>query len=133
VIIVVLVMVVNHSGSDLPAPSAGVGETVNVARAAFDTKAFWPCGSTEEALGEMTKWAARGDNEEIKRIMVATHSFALTSGLRVKILDIGLGKRRVRVVSDDRGRVYLKDKEGTFLADPTIGRECWVSSDAVSR
>ena len=79
------------------------------------------------------KWAVRGDNEEMKRTMRATHSIGLTSNLRVKVLDTGFGKRRVRVVSDREGNVYLKDEKGQFLADPRIGRECWVVTEALTR
>jgi hypothetical protein len=53
--------------------------------------------------------------------------------MKVKILDVVLGKRRVRVLTNYAGETYLKDEQGSFLADPRIGRECWVVSEAVTR
>ncbi|HTS50377.1 MAG TPA: hypothetical protein VMH05_20670, partial [Bryobacteraceae bacterium] len=78
------------------------------------------------AFDEMTKWAVRGDNAEVKRTMQVTGSIGLTPGLRVKVLDVGFGKRKVRVLglfSD--GQLYSEDAR--------TGRECWVSKDALRR
>jgi hypothetical protein len=55
------------------------------------------------------KWAVRGDNAEVRRTMNLTRSIGLNGGMSVKILDIGLGKRKVRVLSDTVGETYLRD------------------------
>jgi hypothetical protein len=107
----------------------GIGESATV-RSAYG---FWPCGSNPEAFSELMKWAVRGDNPEVKRTMRATRSFGLVGGMRVKILDVGFGRRRVRVLTNSAGEAYLKDEEGSFAADPRIGRECWVVSEALVR
>jgi|ERR1019366_1565247 hypothetical protein len=57
----------------------------------------------------------------------------LDGGMKVKILEVGLGRRRVRILTNDAGESYLKDEQGVFPADPRIGRECWVVSEAVTR
>jgi hypothetical protein len=62
--------------------------------------------------------------------MVRTHSLGLTPGLQVKILGVGLGKRRVRVLG-----LYGQDDDGSyrlFADDPRTGRECWVVSEALT-
>jgi hypothetical protein len=110
-------------------PTADIGETVNVARGTQSngTEGFWPCGSTMAALDEMVNWAVRGDSAEVKRVMARTQSIALTSGLRVKILDTGFGKRKVRVLGNYAdGPRYAQE-------DPRTGVECWVATEALSR
>jgi hypothetical protein len=109
--------------------TAAVGDTVTVRKG----NGFWPCGSTKEAFDELMKWSVRGDNDEIKRTMRITRSFALDGGMQVKVLDVGFGKRKVRVMTNDAGEAYLRDEQGTFPADPRIGRECWVVAEALSR
>jgi hypothetical protein len=72
----------------------------------------------------------RGDDAEVKRTMVRTHSLGLTPGLQVKILGVGLGKRRVRVLG-----LYGEDDDGSyrlFTEDPRTGHECWVVSEALT-
>jgi hypothetical protein len=108
---------------------ADVGETVTVRQA----NGFWPCGSTTQAFDELMKWTARGDNAEVRRTLVLTRSIGLNGGMDVKILDIGLGKRKVRVLTNTAGEAYLRDEQGVFPADPRIGRECWVVAAALSR
>jgi hypothetical protein len=105
------------------APSnADIGETMGI----VDGKGFWLCGSSTEAFDEMMKWAVRGDSAEVKRTMRATGSIGLTPGLRVKILDIRFGKRKVRVLGQfSGGRLYSED--------PRTGRECWVPKEALVR
>ena len=116
---------VSSTGAKSTSPTsserASIGATVGI----VEGKGFWPCGSSPEAYDELMKWAARRDDSEVKRILVRTRSVGLTSGLRVKILDVGFFKRKVRVLgllSD--GRLYSED--------PRTGRECWVSSDALT-
>src|ERR1022692_3383957 len=110
-----------------PASRASTGETTTVRKA----KGFWPCGSTPEAYDELMKWAGLGDNTEVKYTLVKTRSIGIDGGMRVKILDIAFGKRRVRVLTDDAGAVTVKDEKGvSLLADSRIGRECWVTADA---
>lgn len=116
-------------GHDVGGGSAYIGETATVRQGG----GFWPCGSTTEAFDELMKWAALGDNAEVKRTMVTTRSFALYGGMSVKILDFGFGKRKVRVLTNDAGQTYVKDDQGVFPADPRIGRECWVVSEALTR
>lgn len=115
--------------SPLSPSRADIGESVTVRQG----NGFWPCGSTKEAFDELMKWAVRGDNAEVKRTMGITHSIGIVGGMKVKILDIGFGKRKVRVLTNDNGEAYLRDEQGVFPADPRIGRECWVASEALSR
>jgi len=118
-----------HRPIATPSPSkAEVGETVTVRQA----NGFWPCGSTTQAFDDLMKWAVRGDNAGVRRSMNLTRSIGLNGGMSVKILDIGLGKRKVRVLSDTVGETYLRDEQGVFPADPRIGRECWVGVEALS-
>jgi hypothetical protein len=77
--------------------------------------------------------AVRGDNAELKRTLVKTRSIGIDGGMKVKILDFGFGKRKVRVLTNDAGETHLKDEQGVFPADPRIGRECWVVSEALTR
>jgi hypothetical protein len=105
-----------------------VGETVGI----VNGRGFWPCGSSEAAFSQMMKLAALGDNAELKRIMVRTHSIGLVPGLRVKILDVGFDKRKVRVLG-----IYMQDDENNnrmrlFTEDSRTGRECWVVSEALT-
>jgi len=109
--------------------TAGIGETVTVRQG----NGYWPCGSTTEAFDELMKWSVRGDQAEIKRTLVKTGSIGIDGGMKVKILDFGFGKRKVRVLTNDAGEAYLKDEQGVFPADPRIGRECWVVSEALTR
>ncbi len=106
---------------------AGIGDTATVVQG----NGFWPCGSTTEAYNELMKWAALGDHAEETRTLNRTRSIGIVGGMKVKILDVGLGKRKVRVLTNDAGEAYLKDEQGVFPADPRIGRECWVASEAV--
>jgi hypothetical protein len=108
---------------------ADIGETLTVQRA----KGFWVCASTPDALREMLKWVVADDQAEVKRTMVRTHSIAVNGGMKVKVLDIGFGKRKIRVLTNDAGEMYLRDEKGAFPADPRIGRECWVPSEALAR
>ena len=91
----------------------------------------WLCGSTKEALDEMTKWAVRGDSAEMLRAMRRTRSFMLTpDGFQVKILDWSFTARKVRVIGwldPDDGRIHAYPEE------TRIGRECWVPFEAVTR
>jgi hypothetical protein len=111
------------------ASRAYIGETVTVQH----DKGFWPCGSTPQAFDELMKWTVRGDNAEVKRTMARTRSIAVNGGMKVKILDLAFGKRKVRVLTNDAGEALLKDEQGVFPADPRIGRECWVVAEALSR
>lgn len=87
---------------------------------------FWPCGSSIEALDEMMKWVARRDDTEVKRAMAQTGSIGLTEGLRVKLLDVGFGKRKVRVLG-----LYA---DGELMTeDARTGHTCWVASEALTR
>jgi hypothetical protein len=108
-----------------PGPkTAGIGDDVMV------HSGPWICGSTKEALGEMVKRAVRHDSSEMFRTMRRTHSFALTDGFQVKILDRGFVSSKVRVtgwLDPDDGRIHAYPEE------KRIGRECWVPSEAVRR
>lgn len=75
------------------------------------------------------KWAVRGDNAEVKRTLVKSRSIGLAGRMKVKILDFGFGRRRVRVLTNSAGQAFLRDKQGTFPADLRIGRECWVVAE----
>jgi hypothetical protein len=124
----------NSAASASPS-TADIGETVNIARGiqSNGNEGFWPCGSTREAFDEMMKLAGRRDDPEVKIAMRRTHSIGLVGGMQVKILDTEFGKRKVRVLTNDAGEAYLKDEQGVFPADPRIGTECWVASEALAR
>lgn len=122
-------MKANRSANTESRTSApGLGETAGI----VNGHGFWPCGSSEAAFSQVMKWAALGDNAELKRTMLRTHSIGLVSGLRVKILDVGFDKRKVRVLG-----MYMEDDENNnkmrlFTEDPRTGRECWVVSEALT-
>lgn len=46
------------------------------------TRGYWPCGSSKEALDRMTSFALRGDEAGVKRAMRSTGSIGLPSGLK---------------------------------------------------
>jgi hypothetical protein len=69
------------------------------------------CGSTKDALDEMTKWAVRHDTNECVRVMIRTHSTLLKQGEMVKVLDRGFFTAKVRIISR--------------------GNECWIPSEAI--
>jgi hypothetical protein len=103
-----------------------VGDTVTVLQVR-------PCSPTEDGLSELLKWSVRGDTAEFNRAMTRTGSIGIVPGMKVKVLDTGFGKRKVRVLTNDAGEAYLKDEQGTFPADTRIGRECWVNSEALQQ
>jgi len=88
----------------------------------------WPCASTTQAYDQIMKWAAAGDSGEMLRVLRTTRSFLLIDNYRVKILQSGFTKSRVRVAGfydPDDQRVHV-DQE---IAN--IGRECWVPNEAL--
>lgn len=105
-----------------------IGAIVDVTRGtqANGREGFWPCGSTPEAFDEMEKWAVRNDSDEVKITMRRTHSIGLTAGLKVKILDVGFGKRKVRVLG-------LMSEGHLYAEDPRTGNECWVVTEALGK
>jgi len=112
------------------ASHAHIGDTATV----IESNGFWPCGSTPEALDELTKWAVRGDHSELMRTMRSTRSIGLMGGMQVKVLDSRgfLAQiRRVRVLTNASGESSLHDEQGFFAADPRIGRECWIDSETL--
>jgi len=77
---------------------------------------FWPCGSTTDAFDELMKWAVRGDMGEVRRTLMKTGSIGLDGGMKVKVLDTGIGKRQVCVLTNSAGEAQLKDEQGVFPA-----------------
>jgi hypothetical protein len=72
------------------------------------------CGSSVQALDEMVKWAVRGDEREMFRVLVTTGSSMWTTGSSAKVLDVGgflYSRTRIRILKTQR--------------------ECWVPSEAV--
>lgn len=50
------------------------------------------------------------------------------------MLDSGgflFSEKKIRVEADAQGQTHLNDEQGTFLADPRIGRECWLVGEAL--
>jgi hypothetical protein len=89
---------------------------------------LWYCGSTKEALDEMTKWEVRHDREEVARVMLRTRSAALTGGIQVKVLDSGgfmFSERKIRTLT--------QAKHGDSAFNPRIGIECWTVTEALTR
>lgn len=72
------------------------------------------CGSSVQAFDEMIKWAVRGDQREMFRVLVTTGSSMWTTGSSAKVLDVG-------------GFLYSRTK----IRILKTGRECWVPSEAV--
>ena len=97
------------SGSSRTGPLPQEGQELNIILENNDV--YLPCGSTSEAPSELTKWASANDWNEVKRTVSQTGSMLLYNGYRVKVLDRGFLKSRVRVLRDDQ--------------------ECWVVSDAL--
>jgi len=69
------------------------------------------CGSSKDALEEMTKWAIRGDAEKGVSVMIGTRSVFLDQGEVVKVLERTPTATKVRILKS--------------------GNECWVLSEAV--
>jgi hypothetical protein len=91
-------------------PTAHIGESI-VARGT------WICGSSPEALDEMTKWAVRGDKQEMVRVLLRTGSAIWEEGAWAKVLDFGgfmmVGRAKIRIVKREV--------------------ECWVPFEAATR
>lgn len=89
----------------------------------------WVCASSKDAFDEVTKWATRGDTQEMLLALRSTRSFLLSpDGWKVKILDKSWLTTRVRVLGwldPDDGRVHA------YPGEARIGRECWVPMEAV--
>jgi len=113
----------------------------------------WPCGSTVDAYNELLKWSARGDTDEVRRVLLRTRSILVVDGMQVKVLDVGFGKRQIRVVAYETAaeaklreesvhyggnpRIGCRDclvrgvDPGSLPPDPRIDRECWVAKEAL--
>jgi hypothetical protein len=91
----------------------------------------WPCGSSIGALQELMKWhkAASDKREydfvmrELANTLMKTRSIMIAPGLHVRILDIGVGIRKVRVI-EPLDKVWRK---------MTAARGCWVVSAALTQ
>jgi hypothetical protein len=88
-----------------------IGDTATVVK----SDGYFPCGSTPEALDELTKWAVKGDQDEVRRKLITTGSTPLLPGTRVKVLEDGFGSRKVRI-----------------LTGVPVGVECWVVTEALT-
>ena len=73
------------------------------------------CGSSVQAFDDMIKWAVRGDEREMFRVLVTTGSSMWTTGSSAKVLDTG-------------GLLYSRTKIRIIKTQ----RECWVQSEAVT-
>lgn len=114
--------------SNDPSSSVVIGETAKVKGAS----GYWPCGSSETAFDELTKWTGLHDEAEVKRTLGRTHSIGVLGGMQVKVLDSHVGMRKIRVLTNDAGEAYLRDEKGVFASDPRIGRECWIAPEALT-
>lgn len=75
---------------------------------------FMPCGSTPATLDELIKWGGiTPDRDEVRRIVLTTDSVLLNNGDRVKVLERGFIKSKVRVLGRDK--------------------ECWVPTEAIRK
>jgi len=89
------------------------------------------CGSTQEALDEMTKWITRNDSPEALRVMGRTHSILVEKGMQAKVIDGTMFTRKIRILTNTSGESMLRDEQGAFVADPRIGKECWLPFEAL--
>lgn len=89
----------------------------------------WPCGSSKDALSEITKWAVRNDTREMAIAMARTGSALLIPGTRIKILDTGIMSSKVRIVR--MGDLASSGLSGSSKYYGFSGQECWVHSEAV--
>jgi hypothetical protein len=74
------------------------------------------CGSSVQAYDDMVKWAVRGDEREMLRVLVLTGSSMWTTGSQAKVLDVGgfmFSRTKIRILETQR--------------------ECWVPSEAAGR
>lgn len=99
-------------------PSAGLPGTLMYVRSPG-----WICASTVQAYGEITKWAVYNDRNEMARAMVMSHSFLLAAGTKVKVLDLGFGRRRVRVMNT------IIDSSIPDMG--TEGQACWIADEGL--
>lgn len=86
------------------AATAHDGDIVPAAQSLF-------CGSSKDALDEITKWAVLHDTKECVRVVIRTHSSVLKQGDMVKVLDRGFFTTKIRILETDS--------------------ECWVPSEAI--
>jgi len=124
VIGIFLMVVLAHLVPTTTSPSDLTGGVVMV------NHGRWVCGSSKEAHDEITKWVVLKDNEEMLQVMRRTNSFALPDGYQVKILDRGFATTKVRVLGwldPDDGKIHA------YPEDNRIGRECWVTTEAVNQ
>lgn len=90
----------------------------------------WPCGSSKNALSEITKWAVQKDTAEMARTMAITGSALLIPGTRVKILDTGFMSSKIRIIRmGDPADSGLSGKSSLYYG--FAGQECWAPSEAV--
>jgi len=83
----------------------------------------WICASTVQAYGEITKWAVLNDRNEMARAMVMSNSFLLAAGTKVKVLDLGFGRRRVRVMNT------IIDSSIPDMG--AVGQACWIADEGL--
>ena len=68
---------------------------------------------TEEGFDNVSKWLARKDTNEASRALLKDGGSFVSAGQDLKILDTGLMKSKVRIISTDR--------------------ECWIVREATDR
>lgn len=78
---------------------------------------------SEQAFDEIEKWVLRNDLDEVRRLMLRTHSFILRPDTQVKVLETGLLRAKVRVV----GQLG----EGNDVGDARLDRDCWTDGGAL--
>jgi hypothetical protein len=86
-------------------------------------RATYACAPSEQSFDEIEKWIVRNDLDEVRRLMLRTHSFILRPDTEVKVLETGLLRAQVRVV----GQLG----EGNDVGDPRLNRECWTDGGAI--
>ena len=76
----------------------------------LDLRADQFCMPTESGLDEIVRWSVRNDREEMTRSFIKNGGLLLKAGSRVKVLDVGFTKAKIRDVKTDH--------------------ECWVVREA---
>lgn len=94
-------------------PADGTSRTRLTEGSIVNAKRPTICADTEKGFDEVIRWAARNDTEEMTRALLRYGGAFVKIGDKVKILDLGILKERVRILK--------------------TGRECWLVREAIDQ
>ena len=107
--------------------TANIGDTFSVVPNAA-TK-LWACAPSEDLYRVVESERAGG--RSLLHAIGSTKSVGVDAGMEVQVLEARGRLRKVRILTDNDGRPYGKDKDGLFN-DNRIGRDCWLAEAALT-